>query len=691
MIRSYILTAFCLTRVLTCAQLTVVFQEDFKDNHLGWHEAEDKHQAAQIKNGHYEIRSPESGWFTYIYPTLNDQKDFSFEATFTQTEGNTDTGFGFIWGYDEDASMNVFVISSHGYAMVWTSDKSRTEAKTWKKIEGVNSLGVPNVLKVEQHSGWMKFFVNGNEVFSMKALPWFNKTIGFIAYARMHLLVDNFVLMSDVKINLPADLPTGIMKENLGAMINSPYDEVTPKISVDGKTIYFTRKYSPENTGGIKDASDIWYSTTVDGVTWTESRNLGSPINTSGVNNIVSIGQDNNSILLVTATDFELFERSDTGWISKGLLGVHYENEHQYFEASQSADGKAILFTAKNKSSLFYEEHREEKDIFVILKGSDGKWGALTNLGPVINTHGNEASPVLADDGRTLYFASDGHPGYGGLDIFMSKRIDDTWTNWTIPVNLGPEINTYGFDAYYTVPASGVVAYLCTGAGGFGKSDIVRIALPPSLQPDPVVLVTGNVLNAKTKTPLQAQIVFENITLREEVGEAVSNPSTGDYSIVLPYGTNYGLFARAKGFLSVNENLELTDRSTYIELRKDLLLVPIEVGESLALNNLFFEQGKPVLKPESYPELDRLAAILKENPTLEIELSGHTDNVGKQRALVQLSQARVLAVKNYLVTHGVASSRIVSKGYGASKPLVRNDSDANRKLNRRVEFSVTKK
>lgn len=691
MIRSYTLTAFCLTSVLTHAQLTVVFQEDFKDNHLGWHEGEDQHQSAQIKNGHYEIRSPESGWFTYIYPTLNEQKDFSFEATFTQIDGKEDTGFGFIWGYDEDASMNVFVISSRGYAMVWTSDKSRTEAKAWKKIEGINSLGVPNVLKVEQHSGGMKFFVNGNEVFAMKALPWYNKTIGFIAYARMGLWVDNFILMSAVKINLPDDLPSGIVKENLGTMINSPSDEVTPKISVDGKTIYFTRKHSADNTGGEKDASDIWYSTTSDGVTWTESRNIGSPINTAGVNNIVSIGQDNNSILLATATDFELFERSNAGWSSKGLLGIHYENEHPYFEASQSADGKAILLTAKNKNSIFYEEQREEKDIFVILKGSDGKWGALTNLGPVINTNGNEASPVLADDGRTLYFASDGHPGYGGLDIFMSKRIDDTWTNWTIPVNLGPEINTYGFDAYYTVPASGVIAYLCTAAGGFGKSDIVRIALPPSLQPDPVVLVTGNVLNAKTKNPLQAQIIFENINTREEVGEAVSNPSTGDYSIVLPYGTTYGLYAKARGFLSINENLELTDKSTYNELRMDLLLVPIEVGEGLALNNVFFEQGKSVLKPESYPELDRLLTILTENPTLEIALSGHTDNVGKPRALVQLSQARVMAVKNYLVIKGVASSRLVSKGYGASKPLVKNDSDANRKLNRRVEFKIMKK
>ncbi len=677
--------------VIALAQLTVLFQEDFKDNHLGWYEGVDENHSAQIKNGHYKIQTPESGWFTYIYPNVDDQKDFSFEASFTQTEGNADSGFGFVWGYDGDASMNVFVISSRGYTKVWTSDQSRKEAKEWKKIDGINPVGVSNALRVEQHQNLMKFFVNGNEVFSMKALPWFNKTVGFIAYTRMHLVVDNFILKSEVKINLPNDLPMGLVKENLGNMINSTYDEVTPKISVDGKTMYFTRKYSPENTGGVKDASDIWFSTTTDGINWTESRNIGPPINTSGVNNIVSIGQDNNSIILATANDFELFERTNTGWLSKGLLGVHYENEHQYFEASQSPDGQAIFLTAKNKNNLFYHEQREEKDIFVTFKQAEGKWSSLINLGPIINTNGNEASPVLAADGRTLYFASDGHPGYGGLDIFMSKRVDDSWTNWTIPVNLGPEINTYGFDAYCTVPASGDIAYLCTAADGFGKSDIVQIKLPPSLQPDPVVLIFGSVLHAKTKAPLQAQIIFENISTRKEAGEAISNPATGDYRIVLSRGANYGLYARAQGFLSVNENMELTGISTYTELSKDLFLVPIEVGEGIALNNVFFEQGKPLLAPESYAELDRLATILKENPTVEIELSGHTDNVGKQRALVQLSQARVMAVKDYLVKSGVATSRISGKGYGASNPLVRNDSDTNRKLNRRVEFKITKK
>ncbi|MBX2964223.1 MAG: OmpA family protein [Cyclobacteriaceae bacterium] len=691
MVKSFAILALLIKSVFALAQLTVLVKEDFSDNHLGWYEDKDEHHSAQIINGRYEVTVPSSGWLTYIYPLFDEQKDFSFEARFTQLEGNAENGFGFVWGYDEQDGMNVFVVSSSGHAKVWTSDALRKDAKEWKRTDAVMPMGIPNVLRIEQQKGILKFTVNEHELFSMEALPWYGKNIGFIAYTKMHLVVDDFILKSNVKINLPEDLPTGLVKENLGSGVNSEYDEVTPKISADGKVIYFTRKYSPDNSGGIQDASDIWYSETADGIKWSKSKNIGSPLNTQEVNNIVAVGQDNNTMLLVAANDFEFFERTVDGWKSNGMLGIRYENEHNYFEASQSMDGKTILLAVKSKNNLFYQANNNEKDIYVIRKGTDGKWNAPVNLGPVINTTGNEASPVLAADGRTLYFASDGHPGYGGLDLFMSKRLDDSWTSWTAPVNLGPEINTYGFDAYFTLPASGDVAYLCTAAGGFGKSDIVRIALPQSLRPDPVVLVKGSVLNARTNQPLQAHIVFEDFLVQHQAGDALSNPVTGEYRVVLPYGTTYGLLARADGYLSVNESVELTGDSSYVELIKDLYLVSIEVGETVILNNVFFEQGKAALKPESYPELDRLFAIMQENPTLEIELSGHTDNIGKPSGLRVLSKARVDAVKDYLVKKGIATSRITGKGYGGSKPLQKNDSDANRKSNRRVEIKVMKK
>lgn len=673
------------------AQLKLLLQENFVDNHLGWHETDEGDLSLKVTTGYYEMIAPRGVGLTYIYPPIAETKDFSFEATFTQAEGDTTKSFGFIWGYDEKSSFNNFVVSTNGYVNILTTDPARADAKEWVKLENVKPLGKANHLKFVQQSGMLKFYVNGKEIQSMKTLPWYGKTIGFLCQSNMRLLIDNFIIHSDLDINIPPDLASGLIKENLGATINTEYDEVTPKISVDGKTIFFTRKNYPQNAGGEEDDADIWYSTSGDGIHWSESKNIGLPVNSSGINNIVSVSQDNNTMLLVGRNDFDVFERTSGGWKSAGLLGVHYQNESDYFEACQSADGKAILFAARNRGNLYYKDNVDERDIFVALKKANGTWSEPFNLGRIINTTANEMSPFLAADGRTLYFASDGHPGYGALDIFMSKRLDDTWTNWTEPINLGPEINTFGFDAYYTVPASGDVAYMCTSERSYGRFDLVRIRLAPAVKPNPVVLVIGNVLNAKTKQPLQAGIAFENVLTGEEVGEAISNAETGEYRIALPYGVNYGLRAQAKGFISVNENLELTDAKDYHEVRKDLLLVPLEVGESITLNNVFFEQGRPLLKKESYPELDRLVVIMNENPTMEIELSGHSDNIGNRNSLVVLSQERVGAVKEYLVNKGIHPGRISGKGYGPARPLVKNDTEEHRQMNRRVEFKISKK
>ncbi len=691
-VNQIVILTLLLTRYTAVCQQKIIIQEDFSTNHRGWYTYSGNGNSILVQHGVYKFDTPEGGWISYFLPAFYYDKDFYAEATFTQVDGNDNNGFGFIWGYDvASKQLNNFVISANGYAKVWASDESRADAKEWRKTDGISGMGKANTLRMVQQNSQLIFFVNGNEVFRMKALPWYGKGFGFVTYTKMKMVVDDFVFSGHTKINLPEKLTFGLKKENLGQAVNTRYNEVTPNITVDGKMILFSRKHSVDNLGGTPDASDVWYSTSADGFSWSQSKNMQAPINSEKVNNITAIGQDNNTILMATSNDFELFERTAGGWRTKGTLGVYYENDHNFFEATQSADGKAILFAAKNRKSLHYRENREEKDIFVTLKNAQGRWSEPINLGASINTIGNEASPFLAADGKTLYFASEGHPGYGDMDIFMSKRLDDTWTRWSAPVNLGPEINSFGFDAYYTLPASGDYAYMCTNSGGHGESDIVRIKLPEVIRPDPVVLVVGKVLNAKTRKPVEAGIVFENLATRKETGEAISDPLTGDYRVALPYGVNYGLHARAKGYLSVNENLELMDVRTYTEMQRDLLLVPIEIGEAIQLNNVFFEQGRPILKPESYPELDRLVQIMKENTTMEIELSGHTDNVGNPDKLLTLSQERVTTVKNYLVKNGIHAARITGKGYGASKPLVKNDTEEHRRMNRRVEFKVMKK
>jgi outer membrane protein OmpA-like peptidoglycan-associated protein len=686
----YLLFIFSCVSLFVHAQSSTTISDNFISNKLGWFEDD----SLKIEKGYYEINAPEGGWMTNIYPHINTEADFILEAAFTQVDGIDNYGFGFMWGYNKEVEKhNTFIIASTGFLQVYSSDESKIDSARWIETTLVKPIMRSNHLKIEKTKGHMNFYLNDHLVFSSPALPWFGRSLGFVCYARMKFRIDDFVFMQEEKINLPENLKTGLVKENLGPQINTKYNEVTPNISADGKMLFFGRKSSPDNLGGEEDATDIWVSTTKDGRTWSTAKNLGAPVNSELVDNMVSISPDNNSILVALAEDFQLFKRSSDGWHDAGTLGVSYKNENEYFEACQSADGKAILFVAENEKNIYYKKWGTEKDLYVVLKDHDGKWGAPINLGPKINSNGDEATPFLAADGRTLYFATDGRPGYGYQDIFMSKRIGNGWTNWTEPVNLGPEINTYAFEAYYTVPASGDYAYMVSSSpGGYGEADLIRIKLPKEIKPDPVVLIYGKVLNAKTKQPIKADIFFEDIGTGKEVGEAISNPQTGEFRIVLHYGAQYGFRAVADGFLSIHENIELIQASgDYKEIQEDLALVPIEIGQAMQLQNVFFVQGKQELKPESYLELDRLADILTTNPAIEIEVSGHTDNRGDVSANYDLSDTRAKAVIAYLETKGVSKKRMQAKGYGGSKPMVPNDTDEHRQMNRRVEFKIIKK
>ena len=273
----------------------------------------------------------------------------------------------------------------------------------------------------------------------------------------------------------------------------------------------------------------------------------------------------------------------------------------------------------------------------------------------------------------------------------MTKRLDDTWTNWTVPQNIGKPINTPNWDAYYSIAASGEYAYFVSNENTKGGTDIFRIKLPKQIKPNPVVLVSGNVYNAKTKEPISASLLYETLPDNVNAGNALSSPDNGSYKIVLPYGKNYSFRAMANQFISVSENLNLDSIADYKEIKRDLYLVPIEVGQTIRLNNIFFDFGKAILRSESFPELDRVVKVLQENPTMEIEMSGHTDNVGSDVDNLSLSDNRAKSVKAYIVSKGIVESRIIAKGYGESKPMATNDTDEGKQLNRRVEFVILKK
>lgn len=477
--------------------------------------------------------------------------------------------------------------------------------------------------------------------------------------------------------------------ENLGTKVNSQYSELSPKISPDGSTLFVTRY--PENNNG---KNNIWVCYKQKDGTWSKAANIGTPLNVSGsATSVQSITPDGNTILLsniyqyfngtVAGGGCSISSRQRGGWAFPRHQQIEkYENKSKTVNYCLSNSGKYLLLAIEKKKG------QGLKDIWVSFPEETNEWSKPINLGEVVNTKGEEFGPFLASDDKTLYFVSDGHQGYGGADVWMTKRLDDTWTNWSKPVNLGDKINTPDFDAYFSIDAAGEYAYFSSSNNSLGKSDIFRIKMPEEAKPDPVVLVYGKVFDKKTGEPIKAKISYELLPSGEEVGTAVTSPEDDVYKIVLPYGKQYGFMATANNYYSITENLDLTNLKEYQEVERNLYLAPIEKEQAIRLNNIFFEFGKATLKEESYPELKRLIKLLNDNSSIVIEISGHTDNVGSEADNLSLSQNRADAVVEYLTQNGIKANRLTAKGYGETLPVATNDTDEGKQLNRRVSFTV---
>lgn len=313
------------------------------------------------------------------------------------------------------------------------------------------------------------------------------------------------------------------------------------------------------------------------------------------------------------------------------------------------------------------------------------------DLGPTINVpKAFTTTMFLAADMKTLYFSSDGHPGYGDGDIFMSKRKGKGWTDWSKPLNLGPIVNGPYWDSYFTVPASGEYAYFVSYENTLGKADIFRVKLKEEVKPEAVMLVKGHVLNASNNNPIHANITVYDLSSNEEIVTAQSDPKTGFYEIILPGGGNYSFYAEHDKYYSVRENLNLDSLDIYKENKQDLYLAPFNEGTNVKMNNIFFVQSKAELLDISYPELDKLVEIMIANKSLKISIEGHTDNQGSSYENLKLSRERAFTVKKYLISKGVPASNLQAEGYGETRPIADNGNLAVRKLNRRVEFIILK-
>lgn len=695
--KKLLIAAVLTATALTSFAQTETWVENFNDNSNDWWVGKKEKYTAEIKNGAYNFKRFVEGSTCFrVYKNVNALHDYSIEMKATQISGIDNNGFGVQWGHYTWDDYYKFIISSNGYIKCYGKENDEDDhVQKWMKLDDasiIKPMGQANTIKVEQKGNKMNFYVNGTKVLTRDRIKVIGSWVGPVITDSMHVNFDYIkITCKKEEMNEIPNSINGYKLENLGANVNSKGSERSPKISADGKTIYFSRE--SENNLFKAEKSEIWKTMLQEDGTWSRAVNLGKPLNNSGNNFCINISPDYNTMYVGNEykTDGSAGGRGlsksvfkDGSWTIPKLQTIqNLVNEDQYVNYCITPDGKHLISAIENKNSL------GDLDLFVSTLQDDGTWSEPKNMGMKVNTYSSDFGPFMAPDNKTLYYSSEGLPGYGSADIFVTKRLDNTWTNWSEPQNLGKEINSSNWDAYYIVSGKGDYAYMVRSGAkdGFGDDDIYRIKLHDAMKPDPIAIVNGKVYDKKTNQPIEAAIVYEDLNTGEELGIATSTMQNG-FKLALPKGSKYGFLAKAKGYIAVSENLDLRNIKEYEERDVNLYLVPIEKGQTVRINNLFFDVGKYSLRSESYNDLNRLVKILKNNASMQIEIQGHTDNQGSDESNNTLSKNRAKAVYDYLVKKGINASRLSFKGYGEAKPIASNETSQGKQLNRRVEFLI---
>lgn len=464
--------------------------------------------------------------------------------------------------------------------------------------------------------------------------------------------------------------------------VNTKYPEYMPYVSADQQRMFFTARW-PNTTGEKKAADGEFYEDIYvcfnRGGHWAKARKLQEPVNGKYHDACIGISTDGQTMYLYKGTnggDIYYTKLKGKRWTKPQPMP--FNTEHYESQVAVTPDNKEIYFVSDRDGS---------KDIWSTYINSKGQWSTPRKLGGIVNTPYNETSPFFASDGQTLYFSSDGHTSMGGQDIFRIQLKGAKSSG--APENLGYPINTTSDDMYFSLdPKEEVGYYSSNKRGSKGKQDLYMIQMPERKQKPNLAILKGKVVDEFTNKPIEAKITITDNEKNEEVADFTSNASTGEYVVALPSGVNYGITIEKDGHLFHSENVYLTDKEGYKEIVKDVRLAPVKKGSKVVLNNIFFETASSQIQRESVPELEKLVNLLKRAPDLRIEVSGHTDNTGNPQSNQKLSEDRAKSVKEYLISKGIAASRIEAKGYGQEQPIATNNSVEGRARNRRTEFKI---
>ena len=468
--------------------------------------------------------------------------------------------------------------------------------------------------------------------------------------------------------------------KNLGDNINSNVSEYFPALTIDSKQLFFTRR--------VNNMNEDFYESAFNDTSWQRSKGLPGDINTSSNEGAQNISQDGQWLIFTGCNFPDGFGSCDLyisyltaeGWSTPENLGENINTEAWESAPSLSPD-KRDLYFASNRAGGF-----GKSDIYVSHRLPNGTWSAPKNAGPKINTSGTESCPFIHADNQTLYFTSDGHPGYGGDDLFMVKKSDSG--QWANAENLGYPINTIETDGSLVISAEGKTAYYASDrSDSKGGLDLYSFELREEVRPYKTLWVKGKVYDAKTKKGLPSAVELTDLDSKEILSK-VQTDETGNYLITLPVGKDYAFNVSRKGYLFFSDNFPLKNNAPDSTYNIDIPLQPLEKNATVILKNIFFDVNKYELPPASFVELDNLVSLMRENPTLKISINGHTDNTGTPADNIKLSNNRANQVVRYLISKGIDASRLSSKGWGESQPIAANDTEEGRAKNRRTEMKV---
>jgi len=514
----------------------------------------------------------------------------------------------------------------------------------------------------------------------------------YLTYSRQKpaLLVKSKKLLQNSRFAAQAvSNPVPFQPESLG--LDFEYDQYWPSLSVDEQTLVFTGLIpkNPDNPAVVGNRHEDFFVSEYRDGKWTKPENLGSPPNTPDNEGAQTISADATQMFFTACNrsdgkggcDIYYSEKRNGLWTRPQNLGEPINTSAKETQPSISADGRTLYFVSTRGGG------KGGQDIWSSTLDDDGRWGNPVNL-EEINTVGDESSPFIHLDNQTLYFASDGLPGMGGYDLFVARK--DSAGKWSTPQNLGFPINSRYNEEGMIVNARGDRAYYSSDRGEGKIRRLYTFELYPEVRPQPVSYMKGKIYDATYLKPLKALFELIDLSTTETVISASSDSINGEFLVCIPSGKDYALNIKCKGYLFFSEHVKVTAGTYQQPFLKDIPLKRIQPGEKTILKNIFFDFASAKLLDESKVELQQLNQFLRDNPDVKIQITGHTDNIGRQTYNLELSRDRARAVANYLLSEGIPMSRVSYRGLGASEPVAGNDTEEGRTKNRRTELLIVK-